>query len=112
MIDFCVGKGKHLKAARISKSWTMPASKFRKPAGFFDKVWAWSEDEMISVGENTLRPKFAHLSMCNSFDGSASGSTDKSRRLNIAVWRMNNAGAHQAFLFDDVELQHMNIESP
>ena len=54
VVNFSVCEGKHLEAARISESRTVPASKFGKSASLFDKVWTWSENEVISVGENTL----------------------------------------------------------
>ncbi len=104
MVDFGISKGKHLKTARIGKGWTMPASEFGETAGFFDKVWTGSEDEVISVSKDALRTKLAHLGVSDSFDGSARGGTNESGCFYVAVWSVNNAGAHQAFLFDDVEL--------
>ena len=106
MVDFGIREGEHLKAARIGESWAMPASKFGKSAGFFDKIWARGEDEVIGVSENALRAKFAHLSVSDGFNGGASGGTDKCGRLDIAMWRVNNAGAHETFLLDNIEFQH------
>ena len=56
------------------------------------------------VGEDALRAELAHLGMSDSFNGSAGGGANKCWSLNIAVWRMNDAGAHKTFLFDNVEL--------
>lgn len=106
VVDFGIREGEHLKAARIGESWAMPASKFGKSAGFFDKIWAWSENKMIGVGENALRAKLAHLGVSDSFNGGAGGGADKSRRLDVAMWRVDDTGAHEAGLFDNIEFQH------
>ncbi len=55
VVDFSVCEGKHLEAARVSKSWTVPASKFGKSASLFDKVWARSKNKMVGIGEDALR---------------------------------------------------------
>ena len=103
MINFGIGKGKHLETTRIGKSWTMPASEFGEATGFFDKLWTRRKNEVVSVGENALGSKFTHLLASNGFDGSASSGTDEGWSFNIAVWRMDNAGTHEAILFFDVE---------
>ena len=95
-----------MEAARVGKSWTIPAGEFSKTASLFNQFWTWSEDEMVSVGENGLAPKFAHLSVSDCLDARASGGADKSRRLNIAVRSVNYTGAHETFLFDNIEFQH------
>ena len=101
-----------MKAARISKSRAVPAGKFGETAGFFDELGAGRKNEMIGVGKNGLAAEFAHLGVSDSFDGSAGGGADEGGGLNVAVRSMNNADAHEAVLFDDVEFQHMSIESP
>ena len=101
-----------MKAARISKSRAVPAGKFGETAGFFDELGAGRKNEMIGVGKNGLAAEFVHLGVSDSFDGSASSSTNKGGSLDVAMWGMNNADAHEAGLFDDAEFQHMSIESP
>ena len=101
-----------MKAARISKSRAVPAGEFGEAASFFDESWAGRKNEMIRVCENGLAAEFAHLGVSDSFDGGASSSTNKGGSLDVAMWGMNNADAHEAGLFDDAEFQHMSIESP
>lgn len=60
---------------------------------------------MISIGENALTAKLAHLLMSDGLDGGAGRSTDKGRSFNIAMRSMNDAGAHEASLFFDVEFE-------
>ena len=105
MVDFGIGQGKHLKAARVSKSWTVPASEFGEVAGFFNKFRTGCKNEMVSVGENGLTAEFVHFGMSNSFDRGTRSGADESWSLNIAMRRMNNAGAHEVFLLDDVEFE-------
>ena len=103
VINFGIRKREHLKTAGISKGWTVPASKFGEAASFFDKVWTWGENKMISVGENALAAEFAHLGMGKSFDGGTSGGANKGWRFNVAVWGVNSADAHEAGLFFDIK---------
>ena len=105
VVDFGVGEGKHLEAARVGKSWAVPASKFGKTAGFFNEFWARGENEVVSIGKDTLGTKLAHLVVSDGFNGSTRGGADESWGLNIAVRRMDDAGAHEAVLFDDVEFE-------
>ena len=106
VVDFSVGERKHLKTARVGKSRAVPAGKFGKTAGFFDKIWAGGENEVVCISENALRAKFAHLGVGDGFNGGTGGGTDESWSLDVAVWRMDDAGAHKAFLFDNVEFKH------
>ena len=90
----------------------MPAGEFGEAASFFDESWAGRKNEMISIGENGLTAELAHLGMGEGFDGGTGGGAYKSRSLNVAMRSVNDAGAHEAGLFDDVKFQHMSIESP
>ena len=85
----------------------MPASKFSEATGLFDELWAWSKNEVVSICENCLASEFAHLGVRDSLYASASGGTNKSRRLDIAVWGVDDAGTHEAVLFFDFKSQHI-----
>ena len=92
-----------MEATGVSETWTVPASKFGKATALLNKVWARGENEVICVSKNSLTAKLAHLGMSDSLYASAGSSTNKSRRFNIAVWSMDDAGAHEAGLFFDFE---------
>ncbi len=81
----------------------MPTGKFGEAASFFNKTRARGENKMIGISEDTLRTKFAHLGVSDSFNGSAGGGANESWGLNIAVWRMDDASAHESLLLGNVE---------
>lgn len=58
---------------------------------------------MIGVGENGLTAEFAHLLMRDGLNASASCGADEGWRFDVAVRCMDDAGAHEAGLFFDVE---------
>lgn len=93
-----------MKTARISESRAVPAGEFGEAAGFFNKLGAGRKNEVVSVGENGLATEFAHLGVSDGFDGSAGGGANEGWSLNVAMWRMDNADAHEAGLFDNIEL--------
>lgn len=103
VVDFSIGQGKHLEATGIGKGWAVPAGEFGEAAGFFDEFGARGENKVISVGENGLAAEFAHLGMSDGLNGGAGGSANEGWSLNITVRGMDDADAHKASLFDDVE---------
>lgn len=103
VIDFGVGQGKHLEAARVGESWGVPVGKFGEAAGFFDEVRAGGKNEMVGVGEDGLAAEGAHFCVGEGFDAGASGGTDECWRLDVTVRSVNSADAHEAGLFVDVE---------
>ena len=102
--DFGVGKGKHLETAGIGEGWGVPVGKFGEAAGFFDEIWAWGEDKVISVSEDGLAAEGAHFGIGEGFDAGASSGADESWRLDVAVRGVDSADAHEADLLVDVEL--------
>jgi hypothetical protein len=104
VIDFCVGKGKHLETAGIGEGWGVPVGKFGEAAGFFDEIRAWGEDKVISVSEDGLAAEGAHFGISEGFDAGASSGADESWRLDVAVRGVDSADAHEADLLVDVEL--------
>ena len=58
---------------------------------------------MISICENGLGAEVFHFLHSKSFDSSARGGTDKSRSLNIAVRRMNDANTSQIVVVGNIE---------
>ncbi len=105
VIDFGVRKGKHLEAAGIGEGWSVPIGELGEAAGFFDEVWAWGKDEVISISKDGLAAESAHFGVRESFDAGASGGADESWRLDVAVRSVDSADAHEADLLVDVEFE-------
>lgn len=98
-VDFGVGKGKHLEAARVRKGGFLPVGEFVDAAGLSDKLGAWGKEKVIGVDENGGGFDSFEVAVGESLDGGASGGADKSGRLDFAVSGLDDAGAHKrAFL--------------
>src|SRR3989344_587697 len=87
----CRAQTEGLKSPAIGPNRLMPIHKLVQSAHFAHRFVAGAQIEMVSIAKDRFGADFFELFPCQALDGGLSGNRNKSRRVNNAVFCLNNA---------------------
>ncbi len=87
----CRAQTESLKSPAVGPNRLVPIHKLVQTAHFAHRFVAGAQIEMVSIAKDRFGADFFELFHCQALDGGLSGNRNKSRRVNNAVFCLNNA---------------------